>query len=80
MTTFITCPHCGKPVDLFKEADGHKTAEALSVPLLGTIPFYHGLVTACDQGKPIMSYRGTSLAHKAFDVIAHNILEQLKWF
>ena len=73
MGTF-RCPHCGEPVDLFKKADGHKTAEALSVPFLGTIPFHQDLVRACDEGKPIMSYNGTSSIHRAFEAIANQVL------
>ena len=77
MATF-KCPHCGEPVDLFKKADGRATAGALSVPFLGTLPFHHDLVKACDEGKPIMSHQGTSPFHKALEAIAHQVLEQ--WF
>ncbi|MDY6953154.1 MAG: Mrp/NBP35 family ATP-binding protein [Thermodesulfobacteriota bacterium] len=75
MATF-QCPHCGEPVDLFKKADGQKTAETLSVPLLGTVPFHQDLVKACDQGKPIMAHKGTSSFHKALEAIAHQVLER----
>ncbi|MDY6952702.1 MAG: Mrp/NBP35 family ATP-binding protein [Thermodesulfobacteriota bacterium] len=75
MATF-QCPHCGEPVDLFKKADGQKTAEALSVPLLGTVPFHQDLVKACDQGRPVMAHEGTSSFHKALEAIAHQILER----
>ena len=79
MATF-KCPHCGEPVDLFKKSDGPKTAEALSVPFLGTIPFHQDLVRACDEGNPVMSHKGTSPFHRAFEAIANQVLEQLKWF
>jgi ATP-binding protein involved in chromosome partitioning len=77
MGTFA-CPHCGEPVDLFKKDGGRKTADLLSVPFLGTIPFHQDLVRACDDGKPIMSRKEKSLFYSAFESIANKIAEQLK--
>jgi len=49
------CPHCDKPIALFKEGGGQLTAEKAQVPFLGTVPFDPQVVHACDDGKPIMS-------------------------
>lgn len=75
MGTFI-CPHCGEPVDLFKKDGGKATAERMSVPFLGTIPFYQDMVRACDEGRPVMSNKGDSQFHKAFEEIMHKIIEK----
>ncbi len=75
MGTF-TCPHCGEPVDLFKKDGGRATAEQMSVPFLGTIPFYQDMVKACDDGKPVMSNKVDSPFHKAFEEITRKIIEK----
>ncbi|MCK4488022.1 MAG: Mrp/NBP35 family ATP-binding protein [Desulfobacterales bacterium] len=75
MGTFI-CPHCGEPVDLFKKDGGKATAERMSVPFLGTIPFYQDMVRACDKGRPVMSNKSDSQFHKAFEEIMHKIIEK----
>lgn len=75
MGPFI-CPHCGEPVNLFKKDGGKATAERMSVPFLGTVPFYQDMVRACDEGRPVMSNKGDSQFHKAFDEIVHKIIEK----
>ena len=75
MGTF-TCPHCGEPVDLFKKDGGRATAEQMSVPFLGTIPFYQDMVKACDDGKPVMSNKVNSQLHEAFEEITRKIIEK----
>ena len=67
---------CGEPVDLFKKDGGKATAERMSVPFLGTIPFYQDMVRACDEGRPVMSNKGDSEFHKAFEKIIHKIVEK----
>lgn len=75
MGTFA-CPHCGGPVDLFKKDGGRATAERMSIPFLGTIPFYQDMVKACDNGRPVMSNKGNSEFHKAFQQIIQKIIEK----
>ncbi|MGD9022429.1 MAG: Mrp/NBP35 family ATP-binding protein [Deltaproteobacteria bacterium] len=74
MGTF-TCPHCGKPVSLFKKGGGKRTAEHMSVPFLGTIPFFQDMVKACDNGKPVLAQEGDTEFHKAFGAIVDKIAE-----
>jgi ATP-binding protein involved in chromosome partitioning len=74
MGTFA-CPHCGEPVDLFKKGGGKATAERMSVPFLGTIPFYQEMVGACDAGKPVMNNKSDSVCHKSFQHIIDKIIE-----
>jgi Mrp family chromosome partitioning ATPase len=62
----FTCPHCGDSVDLFKKGGGRVTAEKMSVPFLGTVPFDQGMVKACEDGEPVMGKEGDSAFHQAF--------------
>lgn len=73
MGTF-SCPHCGEPVDLFRKDGGKVTAELMSVPFLGTVPFDQEVVKACDGGKPIMSDEGDSAFTRAFHQIVDKII------
>ena len=34
----LVCPHCGKPIDLFKTQGGMLTAKEEGLNLLGTLP------------------------------------------
>ena len=73
----FTCPYCGEPIDLFKKDGGKATAERMSVPFLGTIPFYQDMVKACDDGRPVMSNKGDSEFHMALEEIIDKMIE--KW-
>lgn len=52
MSTF-TCPHCGKPVDIFGHGDGAKTAIEYGVPVLGEIEIDPRIRVGGDTGKPV---------------------------
>ena len=73
MGTFF-CPHCGEPVDLFRKDGGKVTADLMSVPFLGTVPFDQEVVKACDRGKPIMSDEADSPFTRAFLQIVDKII------
>ena len=75
MGTF-RCPHCGQPVDLFKKGGGKATAKLMSAPFLGTVPFHQDVVQASDEGRPVMSRRGDSEFHRAFEAIVDKIIKQ----
>jgi len=75
MGTF-RCPHCGQAVDLFKKDGGKATAQLMSAPFLGTIPFHPDVVKASDEGRPIMSRQGDSEFHRAFEEIVDKIVEE----
>ena len=72
----LICPHCGEPVNLFKKDGGKATAERMSVPFLGTVPFYQDMVRACDEGRPVMSKKGDSPFHEVFDLLVQKIIEK----
>jgi len=46
----LTCPHCGKPIDLFKQGGGMTTALGHGLRLLATLPIEPELVKIGDSG------------------------------
>lgn len=50
MSGFI-CPHCGQESAIFKKEGGRRTAEAMGVPFLGSIPFDIRLMEKGDEGR-----------------------------
>lgn len=52
--SYFMCDSCDKKHYLFPEDGGHKEAEKLGVPFLGSLPIEKELRESCDEGKPIM--------------------------
>jgi ATP-binding protein involved in chromosome partitioning len=50
----MTCPHCGKEIDLFGSGGGKKAAEEMNVPFLGSIPLDPEMRKAGDEGRPFL--------------------------
>ncbi len=71
----MTCPHCGKDIDLFKKGGGKKVAIELGVPFLGKIPIDPQIVISSDEGKPFIGTHPDSEASKAFMKIVESITE-----
>ncbi|NOR15768.1 MAG: P-loop NTPase [Candidatus Aminicenantes bacterium] len=69
----LTCPHCGKNIDLFKAGGGQKAAQDLGVPFLGKIPINPDIVTLGDEGKSFLEIYPDSPASLAFQKIVENI-------
>jgi ATP-binding protein involved in chromosome partitioning len=74
----LTCPHCGKEIDLFKIGGGEKAAVELDVPFLGRIPLDPKVVTSGDEGMPIVISDTDSPAAEAYGLIVDEILKHLK--
>ncbi|MCD6489120.1 MAG: Mrp/NBP35 family ATP-binding protein [Thermodesulfobacterium sp.] len=73
MSGFI-CPHCGKPVDIFKKGGGQKLADELGVRFLGRIPVDPRIVVTGDAGKPLIAAYPESVTAKAFEELVRNIV------
>jgi ATP-binding protein involved in chromosome partitioning len=73
----LTCPHCGRPIDLFKVGGGERAAAELGVPFLGRIPIDPQIVVAGDAGTPFAGRRTDSEAGRAFGEIVDKILSGL---
>ena len=70
----MTCPHCGKTVNIFKEGGGQKAAQELGVPFLGKIPLDPQIVSLGDEGKTFIDTQPDSEASKAFIKVVDNII------
>jgi len=71
----LTCPYCGKKINLFKTGGGERAAKDLKVPFLGKVPIDPAVVDSTDEGKPfIQTYKDTHTA-KTIDKIVGKIVE-----
>jgi len=51
----LTCPHCGKEIDVFKKGGGERMAREMNLPFLGRIPIDPQVVLASDAGISFVS-------------------------
>jgi len=49
--SFLTCPHCGKAINVFGEPQGEKLAEQLGLPFLGSVPVDPTIARLSDHGQ-----------------------------
>jgi ATP-binding protein involved in chromosome partitioning len=71
----LTCPYCGRRIDLFKVGGGELAAADLGVPFLGRIPIDPQIVILGDEGKSFADIRKDSEASRAFGEIVEKILD-----
>ncbi len=76
MSTY-SCPHCGKPVDIFGHGEGAKTASAYGVPLLGEIEIDPRIRIGGDTGKPVATLGADAEAAKSLYGVAHAVIARL---
>ena len=72
----LSCPHCGKQINLFKEGGGERAAKELGVPFLGRIPIDPRIVELGDDGKPFIIHHPESDATKALNKIVDGIIKK----
>lgn len=72
----MTCPHCGRPIDLFKTGGGERAAADMNIPFLGKIPVDPRIVKSGDEGKPFAVHQADSEAAAAFREIVDKILNE----
>ncbi len=70
------CPHCGKPIDLFKTGGGEKAANSLNVPFLGRIPIDPEIVETGDDGRPYIYDYAKMEAGEAMQKIVDEIISR----
>jgi ATP-binding protein involved in chromosome partitioning len=74
--SYLPCPHCGEPVEVFGSGGGATVAEALTritgapVPLLGQVPIDLRLREGSDNGVPLVLTDPESAAGKQLTEIA----------
>jgi ATP-binding protein involved in chromosome partitioning len=77
--SYLPCPHCGEPVEVFGSGGGASVAEALTritgaeVPLLGQIPIDLRLREGGDAGVPLVLSAPDSAAGKQLSAIAETL-------
>jgi ATP-binding protein involved in chromosome partitioning len=76
MSTF-SCPHCGKPLDIFGHGEGAKTALAYGVPVLGEIEIDPVIRVGGDTGKPVASLGENAPGAKSLYNVARAVAARL---
>jgi ATP-binding protein involved in chromosome partitioning len=69
------CPECGHTEHIFGSGGGARTAEALELPLLGSVPLDPAVVAGGDTGAPVVLERPDSPSARAFIEIAAKVAE-----
>jgi ATP-binding protein involved in chromosome partitioning len=72
------CPSCGEHDPVFADGGGRQEADALHVPLLGTIPLESELRSSMDRGAPLISERPEHPIARTFADIARQVIETLQ--
>jgi len=49
--SYLTCPHCGKSINVFGEPQGEKLAKQLDIPFLGSVPVDPTIARLSDHGQ-----------------------------
>ncbi len=70
------CPECGHIEHIFGSGGGHRTAEELGAPLLGSIPLDPAIVAGGDTGNPVVLDRPDSPTGRAFSDLAQRLIER----
>lgn len=70
-----TCPHCGKPIDIFGTGGGEKTASDSQINFLGKIPLDPNMVKCGDTGVAYQDKYPDSIITRAFVDIVEKMIE-----
>lgn len=73
----LTCPHCGKEIEVFKRGGGERMAMEMNVPFLGSIPIDPQVVEASDQGVSFVTEFAETKTAKAFEEAVQLLLSSL---
>ena len=74
----LTCPHCGKMIDIFKTRGGMLTAKKEGLKLLGTLPLEPEVVSNGDTGSMAILENNDLLITREFDKIVDEIVKLTK--
>lgn len=72
----LSCPHCGKQVNVFKTGGGKRTAEEAGLNFLGAIPLAEQIAESGDSGIPYFTRYRDSEAGKIFSTITDTIIKK----
>src|SRR3989304_1204587 len=71
--SYLLCPHCSQPIEIFGHGGGRKASERLEVPFLGEIPLDPELRHGGDVGRPILVERPDSPVAATFRPVAASL-------
>jgi hypothetical protein len=74
----LLCPHCGKPIDLFKARGGQLIAKEEHLPLLTSLPIEPEVVRMGDAGSLTDLYEAQLPFTQAFDKLVKEIVKPNK--
>ena len=74
----LTCPHCGKMIDIFKTRGGMLTAKKEGLRLLGTLPLEPEVVSNGDTGSMAVLENNDFLITREFNKIVDEIVKLTK--
>jgi ATP-binding protein involved in chromosome partitioning len=74
----FNCPHCGKPINLFKAGGGERAAHSMAVPFLGRIPIDPKIVDSGDDGFAYIYDYAKEPAGEAMQEIVNKIIVETK--
>jgi Mrp family chromosome partitioning ATPase len=59
--SYVTCPDCGRKIELFGDSKGQEASKAANIEFLGSIPVNPRISQLCDEGK-IEDYKSPEFA------------------
>jgi len=74
----LTCPHCGKMIDIFKTRGGMLTAKKEGLRLLGTLPLEPEVVSNGDIGSMAVLENNDFLITREFNKIVDQVVQLTK--
>lgn len=75
--SYLHCPHCGEPIEVFYRSDRDWAVVAGEIELLGRIPMDQSISRAIDAGHPLVQASPQSQEARAFTDIAAQIVQHL---
>jgi Mrp family chromosome partitioning ATPase/predicted Fe-Mo cluster-binding NifX family protein len=72
------CPHCGQESAIFKKGGGRKTALAMNVPFLGSLPFDTRVMEKGDEGRVYLFDDPSPSFRSAMEGILENLTAALE--
>jgi ATP-binding protein involved in chromosome partitioning len=71
--SYFVCSHCNERTYIFREGGGKRISDDLGIPFLGPVPIDPEVVTAGDEGVPIVARNPESPAAQAYQDIAARV-------
>ncbi len=72
----LICPHCHQEIALFSKGGGARTAAAMRLPLLGSLPFDPRVVEAGDLGSPLLDRADGSPYSQSVHQLVSEVLDR----